>query len=195
MILYYAPGTCSQACHIALIAAGLPYRLIQVGRDKQTEDGRDYKTINPKGYTPALELDDGTILTENLAILVYIAETSGKLLPTAGLERFRTLEATAFMTTEIHRNFIPFFSPDSTAAEKDKAAQTLAFRFSSLDAQLADKPLLTGAQLSVADAYLFVMLSWAAMMGITVSARLQSYFERIKQQPAVQQALREEGLA
>ena len=97
MILYYAPGACSQACHIALIEAEIPHSLVKVGRDRRTADGRDFNLINGKGYTPALDLGDGTILTENLAILAYIAEKSGKLLAKEGLERWRTLESTAFM--------------------------------------------------------------------------------------------------
>src|ERR1700749_1847712 len=109
MILYYAPGGCSLADHIALIEAGLPCTLVKVDRDKRTEDGRDFGTINPKGYLPALELKAGTILTENLAILAYSAHQSGALLPADGVDRWRALEAISFMTTEFHPNFRPFF--------------------------------------------------------------------------------------
>ncbi len=122
MILYYAPGACSLADHIALIEAGLPYKLVSVGRDKRTDDGRDFRTINPKGYTPALELDDGTILTENLAVLTYIAHLAGRLLPEDEIVRWRALEATSFMTTEIHGNFRPFFH-GAPQAEKNTARQ------------------------------------------------------------------------
>jgi glutathione S-transferase len=195
MILYFAPGACSQACHIALIEAGMSYRLVKVGRDKQTDDGRDFKTINPKGYTPALELDDGTILTENLAILAYIADESGQLLAKGGLDRWRALEATAFMTTEIHGNFRPFFYPDATEAEKDKAGKMLAMRFATIAEQLGDKMFLVGEHMTIADAYLFVMLTWAAMMGIAVSERLVAYSARMKRAPSVARALAEEGLA
>ncbi|WP_158817015.1 glutathione S-transferase N-terminal domain-containing protein [Methylocapsa sp. S129] len=195
MILYYAPGACSQACHIALIEAGMSYRLVKVGRDKQTDDGRDFKTINPKGYTPALELDDGTILTENLVILAYIADKSGKLLARDGLDHWRALEATAFMTTEIHSNFRPFFFPDATQAEKEKAGMMLVMRFGTIAEQLGDKTFLIGAQMTIADAYLFVMLAWAAMMGIAVPERLGAYSARMKSVPSVAQALAEEGFA
>lgn len=195
MILYYAPGACSQACHIALIETGMAYRLVKVGRDKQTEDGRDFNTINPKGYTPALDLGDGTILTENLAILAYLAEQSGQLLAKDGLERWRALEATAFMTTELHRNFIPFFYPESTQPEKDKSGQALARRFATIDEQLGEKTFLVGAQMTIADAYLFVMLSWAAMMGIAVSQRLGNYLARMKDRPSIIKALADEGLS
>lgn len=195
MILYYALGGCSQASHIALVEVGMPYQLVKVGRDKQTDDGRDFRTINPKGYTPALELDDGTILTESVAILAYIADQSGKLLAKDGLDRWRALEATAFMTTELHGNFRPFFYPDATAAEKDKAGKMLALRFATLDEQLGDKEFLVGEQMTIADTYLFVMLAWAAMMGIAVSERLNAYSLRMKSLPSITKALAEEGFA
>jgi glutathione S-transferase len=195
MILYYAPGGCSQASHIALIEAAMSYQLVKVGRDKQTDDGRDFKAINPKGYTPALELDDGRILTESLAILAYIADKSGKLLAKDGLDRWRALEATAFMTTEFHGNFRPFFYPDATEAERDKAGKMLVMRFGTIAEQLGDKNFLVGEQMTIADAYLFVMLAWAAMMGIAVSERLVAYSARMRSVPSVAKALAEEGLA
>jgi len=195
MILYYAPGGCSQAAHIALIETGTPYKLVKVGRDKQTDDGRDFKAINPKGYTPALELDDGTILTESVAILTYIADASGKLLAKDGLDRWRALEATAFMTTEIHGNFRPFFYQDATEAEKSKAGKMLVIRFATLADQLADKKFLVGKLMTIADAYLFVMLTWAAMMGVEVSEPLSAYAVRLKSVPSIAKALAEEGLA
>jgi glutathione S-transferase len=193
MILYYAPGACSQASHIALIEAGLPHSLIQTGRDRRTDDGRDFNLINPKGYTPALDLGDGTILTENLAILVYIAEKSGKLLAKDGVARWRALEATTFMTTEIHRNFMPFFR-GGTEQEKEAATQALHMRFGTLSDQLGDNPFLIGTVMTIADCYLFIMLVWAAMMGVAVPPRLADYLARLKQRPAIVEALRAEGL-
>jgi glutathione S-transferase len=195
MILYYAAGGCSQAAHIALIEASVPYQLVKVGRDKQTDDGRVFKTINSKGYTPALELDDGSILTESLAILAYIADKSGKLLARDGLERWRALEATAFMTTEFHGNFRPFFYPDATEAEKGKAGKMLVMRFGTIAEQLGDRNFLVGEQMTIADTYLFVMLTWATMMGIAVSERLVAYSARMRGVPSVARALVEEGLA
>jgi glutathione S-transferase len=173
----------------------MPYKLVKVGRDKQTDDGRDFKTINPKGYIPALELDDGTILTESVAILTYIADTSGKLLAKDGLDRWRALEATAFMTTEVHGSFRPFFYPDATEAEKGKAGKMLVMGFATIEEQLGDKKFLVGEQMTIADAYLFVMLAWAAMMGIAVSERLGAYSARMKSVPSTSKALAEEGLA
>lgn len=194
MILYYAPGACSQATHIALNETGLSHTLVKVGRDRRTEDGRDFNLINPKGYTPALDLGDGTILTENLAILAYIAEKSGKLLAAEGIERWRALEATTFMTTEIHRNFIPFFRGGSEQ-EKEAAAQTLHLRFATLSEQLGEKPFLIGAQMTIADCYLFIMLAWAAMMGVEVPPRLADFLAKMKERPSIVATLTAEGLA
>lgn len=195
MILYYAPGACSLADHIALIEVGLPYKLVKVDRDKRTDDGRDFRMINPKGYVPALELDDGTVLTENLAILAYIAQQAGTLLPEDGLARWRALEATSYMTTEFHGKFKPFFYPETTQAEKDKAGQMLVKHFATIAEQLGDKPFLVGDRMTIADPYLFVMLMWAAMMEIKVSERLSGYLARMKKVPSVATALAEEGLA
>jgi glutathione S-transferase len=192
MILYYYPGGCSQACHIALIEAGMPHQLVKVGRERRTEDGRDFNLINGKGYTPALELDDGTILTEGLAILIFIAEKSGQLLAKEGLARWRALEATAFMNTEIHRNFIPFFRGGSEQ-EKAQAAQTLLMRFETLSDQLGQRQFLVGAQMTIADCYLFIMLSWAARMEVVIPPRLDGYLTRMKQMPSVAKALVAEG--
>jgi glutathione S-transferase len=194
MILYYAPGACSQACHIALLEAKMPHRLVKVGLDRRTEDGRDFNCINVKGYTPALDLGDGTILTENLAILAWIADSSGKLLAKDGLERWRTLEATAFMTTEIHRGFTPFFR-DGTEQEKEKAREFLFMRFGTLSEQLGEKPFLIGEHMTIADCYLFVMLSWAGMMGVPVPVPFHDYLARMKSLPSVAMALAAEGLA
>jgi glutathione S-transferase len=195
MNLYYAPAACSLADHIALIEADVRFKLIRVGRDKQTEDGRDFTSINPKGYTPALELDDGTILTENLTILLYIAETTGKLLAKNGLDRWRAIEVTNFLTTEIHKNFLPFFNPNAADPEKDKAREALELRFATVSEQLGDKVFLVGDGMSIADAYLYVMLMWAALNQIGVSETLTAYAERMKVAPSVSRALVEEGLA
>lgn len=195
MHLYYVPSACSLAVHIALVEANLPHQLVAIDRSKRTADGRDFLAINPKGYVPALELGDGTVLTENLAILAFIAEHSGTLLAKDGLARWRALEATAFMTTELHGNFRPFFYPDSTPAEKDRARRNLVRHFATLATQLGDNSFLVGTQLTIADAYLFVMLMWAANHQVEVGDRLQAYVTRMKLQPSVAQALVREGLA
>jgi glutathione S-transferase len=195
MILYYAPGGCSLADHIALIETGLPYTLVKVGRDKRTEDGRDFSRINSKGYLPALELDDGTILTENLAILAYIAHQAGALLPEEGIDRWRALEATEFMTTEFHGNFRPFFHQDATEAQRAKARQLLVNHFATMAEQLGDSRYLVGDRMTIADPYLFVMLMWAGKSELEVPERLTGYLAGMKQMPSVARALADEGLS
>jgi glutathione S-transferase len=194
MNLIYFPGACSLADHIALIEAGLPYKLISINRDKQTDDGRDFVAINPKGYVPALELDDGTVLTENLAILCYIATQSGKLLPKYGMTHWRALEALSFMTSEIHGALAPFFK-DLPATEKERSRQLLVKHFASVADQLDDKPYLLGEQMTIADPYLFWLLRAAPISGVELPKRLQVYFARMQEMPSVAQALAEEGLA
>jgi glutathione S-transferase len=152
-------------------------------------------TINPKGYLPALELDDGTILTENLAILVYIAHEAGALLPEDGLDRWRALEATSFMTTEFHGNFRPFFHHDVTEAERAKARQLLVKHFATIAEQLGDRPFLVGDRMTIADPYLVVMLMWAGKIEIEVPERLTGYLARMKKMPSVVTALTDEGLS
>lgn len=193
MILYYAPGGCSLADHIALIEVGLPYKLVRVFPGKRTEDGRDFLTINPKGFLPALELDDGTILTENLAILVYIAHRGGALLPEDGLDRWRVFEATSFMTTEFHTNFRPFFHRDAIEVERTKARRLLVKHFATVAAQLGDKPFLVGDRMTIADPYLVVMLMWAARFEIDVPERLGFYLAQMMTTPSVAKALADEG--
>src|SRR5262245_9713300 len=194
MILYYHPGGCSLADHIVLIETGLPYKLVKVERGKRTEDGRDFMTINPKGFIPALELDDGSVLNENLAILVYIAHQAGSLLP-GGLGRWRALEATSFMTTELHGNFRPFFHADATQAERDKARKLLVKHFATIAGQLGDRPFLVGDRMTIADPYLVVMLMWAGKNEIEVPERLTGYLAQTKKMRSVARALADEGLS
>ncbi|WP_424632070.1 glutathione S-transferase C-terminal domain-containing protein [Bradyrhizobium sp. SYSU BS000235] len=192
MILYYAPGGCSLADHIALIETGLPYKLVRVHRGKRTEDGRDFMTINPKGFIPALEMDDGNVLTENLTILVYIAHQAGALLPKVGLDHWRALEATSFMTTELHTNFRPFFHLDPPA-EKEKARKLLVKHFATIAEQLGDRPFLVGDRMTIADPYLVVMLMWADKNAIEVPVRLSHYLARMKTIPSVAKAIADEA--
>jgi glutathione S-transferase len=133
MKLYYAPGACSLADHIAMAEAGLPYTLEKVDlEEKRTETGSDYTTINPKGYVPALALGDGTILTENIAILSYLADQSEKIAASPD-NRWKLLETIAFISTEVHKGFKPFFIPDSTDEAKKAAGGNLARRFAYLE--------------------------------------------------------------
>lgn len=194
MKLYYSPGACSLATHIALIEAGIPYQLISVGRNKLTGDGRNFLKINPKGYVPALELDDASVMTENLAILMFIAYSSGMLLATEGIARWRVLEATVFMTTEIHGNFKPFFHADATEAEQDKAKSLLIKNFGLISEQLGENEYLVGEKLTIADIYLFVMLSWLDHLKLEGAEQFHKYLKHMKSLPSVQRALKEEGL-
>jgi glutathione S-transferase len=195
MKLYYSPGACSLADHIALHEAGLKFDRVKVDlKTKRTEDGRDFSAINPKGYVPALELEDGQVLTENIAILSWIADQAPGLAPKGPLGRYRLLETLAFISTEIHKSFKPYFKPDASDAEKAAAGQQIGNRLS----QLADRmtsDFVLGDSMTVADAYLFVMLMWATRSGVSIPASLAAYSERLKARPAVRLSLEHEGLA
>ncbi|KGD87530.1 glutathione binding-like protein [Rhizobium sp. YS-1r] len=194
MKLFYYPAACSLADHIALIETGLPYGLSGIGREKKTEDGRDFLSINPKGYIPALELEDGTILTENQIILNYIAERSGKLLPEGGIARWRTLEALAFMSSEIHTNYAPFFR-DFPEPEKVRAREKLKKAFAILADQMGQKQFLIADEMTIADCYLFWVLMVAPKSGVELPENLQACFDRMRVRSSVIQAFAEEGLA
>ena len=195
MKLYYTPGACSLADHIALAEAQLSYDLVKVDlRAKRTEDGRDFNEINPKGYVPTLELDDGSRLTENIAILSYIADEAGTLMPASGLPRYRVLETAAFVSTELHKNFKPFFNPAASEAERDEAKNVLAKRFATVAGQIGGTGFVAGDVISIADCYLFVMLMWARKNSVDLPGTLGEYFHRLKQRPAFARALSEEGL-
>lgn len=162
MKLYYAPGACSLADHIALVESGLPFETEQVDlKARTTASGGDYKQVNPKGYVPALALDEGGVLTENIAILSYIADRSGRLAPDGPLGTSRLLEALAYISTELHKGFKPFFSPDADDADRDHAREALLKRFALFEDKLANQPFALGEGFTVADCYLFVMLFWA----------------------------------
>jgi glutathione S-transferase len=196
MRLYYAPGTCSLAPHIVIREAKLDVALERVDlRAKRTADGRDYKTINPMGAVPALELANGELLTENAVLLQYLAAQApdAKLAPSGdGMDHWRQMELLNFIATELHKGFSQLFGhpPEEWRV---KASEKLAGRFALLDAKLGDKPYLMGA-FTVADAYAFVMLKWATeRFSIPISDRLEGYRQRIANRPAVKQALAEEG--
>jgi glutathione S-transferase len=197
MKLYYAPGACSLADHIALIETNTAYELEKVDlQTKRTESGEDYAKINPKGYVPALKLDDGEILTENIAILTYLAGQSGTLMPASGIAHWRVLETTAFVSTELHKNFKPLLVPGSSDDEKDRAKDTLAKRFGLLEEHLGDRTFILGDNMTIADCYLFVMLMWAKeKVGLTLPQRLTAYYETLKQRPSIVRAFHEEGLS
>jgi glutathione S-transferase len=195
VILYYSPGACSLADHIALHEAGLGFERVRVDlKSHRTEDGRDYTQVNPKGYVPALSLDGGEMLTENIAILAWIADQAPQLAPRGKLGRYRLLEALAFISTEVHKSFKPFFTPGATDADKAAAGQRIEQRLGLLAEQLK-AGYLFGTEPTVADAYLFVMLTWASRNALSLAEPLTAFVERMKARPAVQLALRHEGLA
>lgn len=197
MLLYYSPGACSLADHIALIEAGLDYELVKVDlKAKTTEDGADFTRINPKGYVPALAMDDGAVLTENLAILTWIADRSGRLLPADGMARYRVIETTAYISGELHKNFKPFFNPAASELERDEAKKVLTKRFGLIEEMLGAHAFAAGEDFTIADCYLFVTLNWAInKVGLDLPERLTAHFETLKARSSVQRALQEEGLA
>lgn len=194
MNLFYYPAACSLADHIALIEVGLPYKLLSIDREKKTEDGREFLSINPKGYIPTLELNDGTILTENQVILAYIAEQSGKLLPDDGILRWRTFEALAFMSSEIHGSYSPFFR-DFPEPEKERAREKLKKAFTILADQMGEKTFLVSNEMTIADCYLFWVLMVAPRSGVELPENLRNCLDRMRAMPSVIRALKEEGLS
>ena len=193
MKLYYTPGACSLADHIALHAAGMTFEHEKVDlKTKRTESGADFTAINPKGYVPALTLDSGETLTENIAILDWVAHQDTALKPTDPMGHTHLLEALAFISTEIHKSFKPFFA-GVTDAEKAKASETIIKRMGYLSDTLSGDYLF-GAQMSAADCYLFVMLTWAQKVGVEAPGKLPAYRDRMMALPPVQKAMTHEGL-
>ena len=201
MKLYYSPGACSLAPHIALAEAGIAADTIKVDLSTHTtEDGTDYYSINPKGYVPLLELDDGTRLTEAAVVLQYIADRKpGKLAPPAGtLERWKLMEWLNFIATEIHKGYGPLWHPEAIGeiAVASVKAQ-LQKRYAIVEAQLAKTPFLTGGDFTIADAYLYTVTSWSGYLKVDLSAypHLAAYMKRIAARPAVAQTLAAERKA
>jgi glutathione S-transferase len=193
MKLYYSPGACSLADHIALHQAGLSFEHEKVDlKAKRTEGGADFTTINPKGYVPVLTLDSGQTLTENIAILDWVAHQNEALRPSGAMGHSRLVEALAFISTEIHKSFKPFFA-GAGDEEKKKAGELILKRMSYL-AETMKGDFLFGAEVSVADCYLFVMLLWAGKNGLEVPAKLVTFRERMMELPSVQKAMTHEGL-
>jgi glutathione S-transferase len=195
MKLYYSPGACSLADRIALAEAGIRCKFEQVNlRTKTTEFGADFLAVNPKGYVPALVLDSGDTVTENIAVLSWISEQASDLAPTSPLGRTRLIEALAYISTELHKGFKPFFAVGTGTAEKAKAAEALAKRFELL-ARGIDGQFLLGSRFTVADAYLFVVLMWAIEKGVSLPSSLLDYLERMAARESVHSSLVAEGLA
>ena len=199
MTLYYSPGACSLAPHIALVEAGLPFTAVKVDlRTHKLADGTDYYTINPKGYVPFLELPDGERLSEVAVILQYIADRKpGTLAPAFGsIERYRLMEWLNFIATEVHKQFGPLFYPTTPDATKEAQKTKLATRFDHVSKTLAKQPYLTGDAFTIADAYLFTVVNWSGNLGIDLGRwpALQQFQARVAARPGVQKAMKEEGL-
>lgn len=200
MKLYYSPGACSLAVHIALREASLPATLVKVDlATHRTESGEDYLQVNPRGYVPLLELDDGGRHTEAAGLLQYIAELAPAkaLLPASGLPRLQVLGWLTFVSSELHKVFSPWLWHKETADSTRKAVKDkLALRFAELDRLLQRQEYLADSGFSVADAYCFTIINWAPMLGMSLKAypHLSAYLERVAARPAVQEALRAEGL-
>jgi glutathione S-transferase len=200
MKLYFSPGACSLSPHIVLREAGLPFTLAQVSTKTHTlADGSDFYAINPKGYVPALQLDSGELLTEGPAIVQYVADQvpASGLAPAAGtLARYRLLEWLNYISTELHKGFSPLFNPAMPAEAKTLARTKLLERMGWVNAQLDGRSYLLGEPFTVADAYLFTVAGWGKYVGVDFSSltHLQAFVARVAARPAVQEALKAEGL-
>lgn len=201
MKLYFSPGACSLSPHIVAQEAGIPLTLERVEfGTKKLADGRDFNTINPKGYVPTLELDNGEILTEGPAIVQYLADQKpdAKLAPAAGsMERYRLQEMLGFINSELHKTYSPLFNPKSPPELRADREAYLRKRYAILDQLLAKQPFLLGEQFSVADAYLFTVTNWANFVKLDLSefANLMAFQARVAARPGVKAALVAEGLA
>ena len=201
MKLYYSPGACSLAPHIVLNELGQPYDLEKVDLGaKKTETGADFMNVNDKGYVPTLDLGTGEVLTEVSTILQYLADKAKNtdLLPAFGsMDRYRAMEQLNFVASELHKGIGGLFNAampeDGKKAMKDRLTRRLVW----LDGQLAKKPYLLGDNYSVADAYAFTVLSWTKHVNIDLApyAHIVAYLDRVGARPAVQAALKKEGLA
>ena len=200
MKLYFSPGACSLSPHIALLEAGLAFTTERVDlRNKLTAGGADYLAINPKGSVPALQFADGTVLTEGPAVVQYIADQApGKqLAPAAGTtEHYQMLEWLNFIGTELHKNFGVFFNMAASEEAKAGARALLTKRFAYVALMLEGRDYLVGECFSVADGYLFTVANWAPMVHFDLAPwpAVQAFQARIGARPAVQQAMRDEGL-
>jgi glutathione S-transferase len=200
MKLYYMPGACSLAANILLREAGAAFDLDKVGRDKVTGSGENYLTLNPKGYVPALKLDDGEIVTENLAIQGFIADSfpAAKLAPAHGTrERLRLDEMAVYVSTEIHKGYSPLFNPSLPDEVKASYKDRLIDRYKLIEQQLSDgRAYLMGDGLTTVDAYLFTVTRWSLSLKVDLSGfpNLQAYMKRMGERAIVKAAMESEGI-
>lgn len=200
MKLYFSPAACSLAPHIVLRETGAAFTLEKVDTEKHlTDKGADYHDINPKGQVPVLEFADGARLTEGPVIAQYIADHAGatSLMPAAGtIARYRVLEWQNYITAELHKSFTPLFRTELDADAKKALSGLLRKKLEWVDAELTQKAFLTGEAFTVADAYLFVVASWAKFVKLEIAdlSHLQAFMARVAERPAVREAMRAEGL-
>jgi len=200
MKLYYSPGACSLATHIALCETGQTIGLEKVDlRAKKCADGSDYLAVNPKGAVPALRLDDGSVLTEGPAVLQYVADRrpeAGIVPPAGSLDRYRVLEALNWVGSELHKAFSVQFAPNVPQEWRNATITTIERHLDRVNGWLTAREWIAGNRFSIADAYLFVVIGWAPHVKIDLARwpAITAYQARIAARPAVQQAMREEGL-
>jgi glutathione S-transferase len=202
MKLYYKPGACSMAARIVLNEADAPYTAERVDTEAgRTASGADYRAINPRGYVPALELDDGAVLTENAAILSLLAEMFSEqaLRPIDLHGRARLAECLSFLSCELHKAFGPFFAGRALAPDERSAAmERLGRQIGHVEGMLSDgRPFLLGEAFTVVDAYGFVILNWTGFIGVSLDPwpYVRAFHARIGGRPSVVLALKQEGLA
>ncbi len=200
MKLYYSPGACSLSPHIVASELGIPLELEKVDlKTKLTESGANFVEINPKGYVPALLLDNGDVLTEGPAIVQYLADLKpeGNLIPANGtLPRYHLQSMLTYINSEIHKNYSPLFNPNSTPEIRQEKGDYLRKRYALVETRLANQDFLFGDQFTVADAYLFVVTNWAGKLKLDLSGfpALMAFQQRVASRPAVQAAMRAEKL-
>jgi len=200
MKLYYSPGACSLSPHIVMREAGIPVQLVKVdSQTKKTEDGTDFRTINSKGYVPTLELPDGQRLTEGAAIVQYLADQvpARGLAPANGtFERVRLQEWLNFISTEVHKQLSPLFDAKCEDTFRARQHEKIGGRFDWISKQLGSREYLMGSAFTVADAYLYTILSWTRHLGFDLPKWpvLSAYADRIGQRATVREALKAEGL-
>ncbi|WP_434744899.1 glutathione transferase GstA [Candidatus Pantoea rara] len=201
MKLFCKAGACSLSPHIVMRECGLDFTQVNVDlATKLTERGDDFRQVNPKGQVPALLLSDGTVLTEGIAIVQYLADLKPDrhlLAPVGSLTRYHTVEWLSYIGSELHKSCGPLFRPGYSDEVKAQTRSQLEAKFRYVDESLRDKQWLMGMHFSVADAYLFVVTRWAKALGLDLSgyAALGAWFDRVAERPAVQAALKAEGLA
>lgn len=196
MKLYSAPGSCSTATEIALTEAGADYEMVKVDLrgDRKLPDGRHFSELNPKGYVPVLELDNGELLTENIAVLQYVADQypDAGLTPAAGtLERARMLEWLSYIGTEVHKAHGPLFNPAATADMRKAAVEALDNRYDYVNAHLANNEYLIGDDYTVADIYLFIVTTWASYVDYDLASKknVTAWQARVSARPAVSKVM------